>query len=129
MEQLLLLTILTSLAILGWHYATLYNAVITNQSKHELNYDQGATNKEIAWFVRYYALRFIAFHAPWLRKFFKPLFACPVCMSGPYGTFSYWLYVAHEHQHLTLLTFGLWIAFLVAVAGLNRILVRIAPAS
>lgn len=118
---LLCLVLLTSLAIFGWHYATLYDSQGIKQTPSGGTYDIGAENGEILWWIPYYFKKLTA-HIPVLQYLHKPMFGCLICMAGPYGTISYWTYTLTTKQHITLLTFILWVVLIVAVAGLNRII-------
>lgn len=114
------LIVVTSLFIIGLHYCMQFDLIQNSDSTSGVQVVPA--NKEIFWFIKYYA------HA-WFSKtsfsgLLKPLCDCPVCMSSIYGSVMYWLDFHYSNDVLNTHTILLWGVFLVAVAGLNRLLYK-----
>lgn len=106
MTDLLILVVLTSFAICGWHYCIQY----------DLN-NEKPVMKEVAWWFKYYGMKITP------SFIHKPLFLCPVCMSSIYGTVAFT--VSHFFIYPINQPLIVYVPFLLAVAGTNRILTKI----
>lgn len=105
MEQFLMLIVIASLFIQGWHYCLLPA--------------EGNFKAEIFHFVKEYGEKITP------KFFHKPLFNCPVCMSSVYGSLFYWSNIEIHHAIINSYTMIIWVVFCVAVAGLSRLLTKI----
>jgi len=118
MSDYILLILWCSLFIFGWHYATLYTPnFIHDQALGQREIKPNDT--EIAWWFRYYTRNL----PKWIKK---PLINCQMCMSSVYGSIFYWGYVLNTPGRINGLTIILWVAVVVAITGLNRIIKQIA---
>ena len=109
MINLLLLIVITSLCIFGWHYATLYTPRFDDKNEYQVK----PTDREICWWFRFYVVKWFT------PQYQKPLVGCLVCMASVYSTISYSVYCFHYDIHFNIIA---WAVIAVAVAGLNRII-------
>jgi hypothetical protein len=116
----LLLIILSSLFTLGWQYSTMYEP---ENADHKNPFGtQIPTDKEIAWWFRYYIGNLFYRYLPYWKGICKPLFMCIVCMGGFY---SFWISVIYHIINQTPLTWHLVLSVIlvtICTAGLNRII-------
>jgi hypothetical protein len=56
----------------------------------------------------------------------KPVIDCPTCMASVYGTIAYWGAVIIANQPVDALTAIGWPIFVVCLAGLNGIILKLA---
>ena len=102
--------IIISLAILGLHYAMSFDMIMDENGKPII------INKNILWFVKYYLL--VLTKKFKVKILIRPLCECVICMSSMWGTIGYLLL----NTNYTLTGWGVTV---VAVAGLNRLLISI----
>ena len=123
LSLVLIIIILSSLFIYGWSYCTIYTAtgLDDNIGKDFNPFGTGGTNKEIAWWFRFYIGNFIYKYTPKLKPLLKPLFMCEICMSSIYGSIIYWLMMV-IFSNIAVVTFILYPIVIISIAGLNRVI-------
>lgn len=124
MTHLLILLIFSALFIQGWDYATQYDPEWKPQIDLENKNPFGDyyRNPEILGFVRFYFGNFLFYCN--LMWFAKPLFLCRICMASFYGSIIFWTYF-FCFAPLMQMPVLIWIGFCFALAGLNRIIMRL----
>jgi len=100
-----------SLFIFGWDSATQFYPV--NPTAEKPYGDKFPEDTEILGFLRYYMLR--TFHNTRLSWILKPTFTCPICMASFWTLVLYPLIVSKINPIE-------WLVVLVAVSGLNRLI-------
>jgi hypothetical protein len=108
--EILLTALIASLAILGFHYTTLYSPVDVDE-QHP--YGKSAADKEIFWWYRWYLGNLL--HNTPVQMLIKPLFGCVICMSSIYGTLIYFAMTPHMDVKS-------WILTVLVTAGISRVL-------
>lgn len=116
----ILIIVLSSLFTLGWQYSSMYEP--ENPTPENPFGDKKPTDREIAWWFRYYLGRFIYLYIPNIRSICKPLFMCIVCMGGFYSFWAFVLYHYIKHTPISIELALNAILVTVATSGLNRII-------
>ncbi len=98
--SILVLLILNSLYIFGFHNSTYYEQSIV--------YEDTIFNKEILWRIRWHLRKSPA----WIQK---PVFDCVTCMASLHS-FPYLIF----HHELTLTNGATYIIYIFALSGLNK---------
>jgi hypothetical protein len=103
MENIIIESIITSLAIVGFYNATHY----------ELDKNGNPTEKNLFWFVRYYVDKYIG------EPYGKPFILCPRCMASLWGITFHFLVFRHSCNGFRDLL--LVVVFVMMVSTLNVI--------
>ena len=125
MTNILLLSLITSLFIFGWQYATTYmaNNSFDNTQQPIKRVEKKPVDYEVLgllrWYVRCILIKLFPNKVDYIMK---PLFGCPVCMASVYGTCFYWAYFVNSHQSLNFKSFLFWAVAIVVTSGINRII-------
>ncbi len=119
MDSLIQLIIITSLFCFGFNYVVTYIPMFEYQAGRNST-EIIPKEREVLWFIRFYGNRYLPV---WIQK---PLYSCPMCMASIWGSIFYWGSVLNTDQIINSLTLIKWVAVVVAVSGLNRIIKGIA---
>lgn len=120
MITILLLIIFSSLFTLGWQYSTMYEP--ENPTPKNPFGKKIPTDKEIAWWFRFYIGNLFYRHLPYWKGLCKPLFMCIVCMGGFYSFWISVIYYLLTQSHISLENILSIILITICTAGLNRII-------
>jgi hypothetical protein len=106
------LLFINSLFIFGLQYATQFEAELYIETGYEpakwrLNKEQS----KVLGFIHFYLRKGISEH--WMQ----PLLSCPVCMASVWGSVFYLSFTPFSIEK-----FAIWPVYVVALAGLNRLL-------
>ena len=107
MENFIVESLITSLSITGFYYATNY----------ELDSKGNPTEKNLFWFVRYYVDKIIG--EPWG----KPIILCPRCMASLWGiVFRFGVF---GHCINGIRDIGMVVVFIMVVSSLNGLIQKL----
>lgn len=118
--QIIELIFITSLFCFGFNYVTSYIPefdYISGQNPKEVT---PTKEKELLWFIRFYGNKYLPIYIQ------KPLYSCPMCMASIWGSVFYWGSVLNTEQVINSLILIKWLAVVVAISGLNRVIKGIA---
>ena len=122
MTNILILLIFNSLFIFGVYKLTWYQAqVMVNEPTKELfTLVPTVTNRELLWFISFYGKKWFGYET------MKPICLCPSCMSSVWGSIFFWVAIFTKFVICaTVLQIGfLYIAYVIALCGLNHIISR-----
>jgi len=104
MENIIVESLITSLSIIGFYYATHY----------ELDKNGNPAEKNLFWFVRYYVDKIIG--EPWG----KPIILCPRCMASLWGIAFHFGVFGHRINGVH--DVGVVVVFIMMTSALNGLI-------
>lgn len=106
MINLVLLLIINTFVIYGFHSATEYCLCVIKNLQEKPIKKIDRENSNILWWIAYYGDRLLPYWAT------KPLYNCPICMSSIWGLW-YWRFHPWEQSQISY-----WIFYTLGLAGM-----------